>query len=71
MASLRRIPQRLYFGLVEFSTEFMGTFLKSTLGLQYVILSKVQPDVRNVVPPTTFLGWMSKVKVDWLSHGSA
>ena len=58
------------FDLVEFSAEFIGTFPKSIIGLHYFTQTEVQPHVRNVVPPTIFLGWMSRVKVDRLSHGS-
>ena len=36
-------------------------------GCNTFTLIEVQHDVRNVVSSTTFLGWMSKGRVDWLS----
>lgn len=59
------------FGPAEFSAEFMGSFPKSIVGFQYFTFIEVKPNARKVVPSTTFLGWMSKVRVDRHSHGSA
>ena len=45
----------------------MGSFPKSIVGLQYFTLT----NARHIVPHRAFLGWMSRVRVDGLSRGSA
>ena len=55
------------FGPMEFSARFMGTFLKSIIGLQYFTLSEVKSNARNAVPPMAFSCWMSRLRVDKLS----
>lgn len=49
----------------------MVTYLKSTIGPQHFTLFEVKPNVRNTNPSTTFSHWMTCVKVDKLSRGSA
>ena len=56
---------------VQFSVVFMGTFPNSIVGLQYLTLSEVKSYARDVELPTTLLHWMSRVRVDKLSCGSA
>ena len=46
-------------------------FPKFIIGLQYFTLTKVKLNAKNATPPTTFLGWMLRVKVDRMTHGSA
>ena len=58
------------FGPVQFSTKFMGTFAKSTVGSQYFTLTEVKPNARNTTPPIAFSCWMSRVRVDILARGS-
>ena len=56
---------------MQISAEFMGTTPKSSVGSQYFTLTDVKLNVRNVVPPMVFSQWMSRVRVDKLSRGSA
>ena len=57
-------------GHVQLSAEFMNTFPKSTIGLQYIILTKIKPNTRNATPPMACEGWMTRVRVDSLARGS-
>jgi hypothetical protein len=43
-------------GTVEFSAYYMGSFSESMVGLQYF----TRTNARHVVPPTAFLGWVSR-----------
>ena len=56
---------------VQFSTLFMGTFPKSTIGSQYLTFTKVKPNTQHAAPPMAFPRWMSRVRVDRLSHENA
>ena len=55
------------FGPMEFNAKFMGIVPESIVGFQYVILTKVKPNVRNAVPPMALSGWVSMVGVNRLS----
>ena len=57
-------------GLVQFSVEFINTFPKSTLSSQYFTFIEIKPNIENATPPTTFDGWMVRVRVDRLTRGS-
>ena len=57
-------------GLVQFSVEFINTFPKSTLSSQYFTFIEIKPNIENATPPTTFDGWMVRVRVDSLTRGS-
>jgi hypothetical protein len=52
--------------LMHYSAESMNTSPKSTISLQYFILTKVKPNTKNVTPPMALLGWMLRVRVDRL-----
>lgn len=58
-------------GPMQFSAGFMGTFPKSTVGSQYFTLKVVELNARNAAPPVAFSRWMSRVRVDRLTRGSA
>lgn len=62
--------KKLSLGPVHFIAEFMNTFPKSTMGSQYLTLTEIKPNTKNAPPPTTFVGWMTRVKVDRLIRGS-
>lgn len=47
------------------------THLKSTIGPQYFTLFEVIPNVRNSDSSMAFSSWMTRVRVDKLSRGSA
>jgi hypothetical protein len=55
---------------VHFSVEFMSTLPRSTVGLQFLIITKIKPNNENATPTTTFVGWMAQVRVDNLTRGS-
>lgn len=59
--SLRRIPQGILFWPGGIQCRIHGTFPQSTIWLQYFTFTKVQPNVRNVVPPMIF-----QVQCPWL-----
>ena len=71
MGSLRQIPQGFQFDQWDLVHNSWAAFLESIVGLQYFTLTKVQPNARIVVHATYFSSWISKVKLDRLSHGSA
>lgn len=56
---------------VQISIKFMSTLPKSTFEFQYFTLIEVKPNVKNAVPSTALSGWMSCVRMDRLSRGSA
>ena len=58
-------------GSVPLSDDLMGTFPKSTLGLQYFTLTEKKPNVHNAAPPIVFSRWLSCIRVDMLTQGSA
>lgn len=59
------------FGLVQFSVEFIITYLQSSIGAQHFTLFEVKSNVRNADPSMAFSSWMTCVIVDKLSRGSA
>ena len=55
-------------GPIQFNTEFVGTFPKSTVGSQYSTLTEIKPNTKNAPPPTTFNGWMIHARIDRLTR---
>ena len=50
--------------MVQCSGEFVGTFIKYIVGLQYFTLIKVKRNDCNVEPSMAFLRWTTRVWVD-------
>ena len=58
------------FGPIQFSVEFMSTFSKSTMDLQYFTLTKEKLTTKNATPPMAFSSWMMHARMDSFTRGS-
>lgn len=54
---------------IQFSAKFSKTFSKFAMGSQYYTLTKIKPNTKNVLTPTTFNDWMMQVRVNNLTRG--